>query len=241
MRSLYPTAERVSLPALAPPLIAREVVALPHGEDWIYEFHWGGERVRAIKQEDAAVQLLTRDGRDVTNRFPRVAAAVAKLRLGVAILDGEVLYLDSYPPPVRRFLAQAVDEVGGGVALLAFDVLSHDGKDVRSFSLFCRRLLLASAVQGTPIILSPLIDGNSEVALASAARLGFRGVVAKRAGSPYRPNSLSTEWLKTTFAPLPPEQLRRLATRHPFIPGSDPSSGPAAASPAVVSAAPFSG
>ncbi len=217
MRSLYPSADRVSLPAFAPPLIAREVGALPHGEDWIYEFLWGGERVRAIKQEDAAVQLLARDGRDVTNRFPRVAAAVAKLRLAVAMLDGEVLYLDSYPPPVRRFLAQAVDEVGGGVALLAFDLLSHEGKDVRSFSLFCRRLLLASAVQGTPIILSPLIDGNSGVALASAARLGFRGVVAKRAGSPYRPNSLSTEWLKTTFAPLPPEQLRRLATRHPFI------------------------
>lgn len=217
MRSLYPAAERVSLPALAAPLLAREVGALPHGEDWIYEFLWGGERVRAFKQEDAAVQLLARDGREVTNRFPRVAAAVAKLRLAVAIIDGEVLYLDSYPPPVRRFLAQAVDEVGGGVALLAFDVLSHEGKDVRSFSLFCRRLLLASAVQGTPIILSPLIDANSEVALASAARLGFRGVVAKRAGSPYRPNSLSTEWLKTTFAPLPPEQLRRLATRHPFI------------------------
>lgn len=237
MRSLYPAAERVSLPALAPPLMAREVGALPHGEDWIYEFLWGGERVRAIKQE-AAVQLLTRDGRDVTNRFPRVAAAVAKLRLGVAVLDGEVLYLDSYPPPVRRFLAQAVDEIGGGVALLAFDVLCHEGKDVRQFSLFCRRLLLASAVQGTPIILSPLIDGNSEVALASAARLGFRGVVAKRAGSPYRPNSLSTEWLKTTFAPLAPEQLRRLATRHPFIPGNDPSTRPAPVAAGVATTAP---
>ena len=230
----------MSQPALAPPLIAREVAALPHGEDWIYEFHWGGERVRAIKQE-AAVQLLGRDGRDVTNRFPRVAAAVAKLRLAVAILDGEVLYLDSYPPPVGRFLAQAVDVVGGGgLALLAFDVLCHEGKDVRQFSLFCRRLLLASAVQGTPIILSPLIDGNSEVALAAAARLGFRGVVAKRAGSPYRPNSLSTEWLKTTFAPLPPEQLRRLATRHPFDLGNTPPERPVVATAAVVSAVPFS-
>lgn len=239
MRSRYPAAERVPLSAFAPPLMAREVGALPHGEDWIYEFHWGGERVRAVKQ-DAAVQLLARDGRDVTNRFPRVAAAVAKLRLGVAILDGEVLYLDSYPPPVGRFLAQAVDEIaGGGLAFLAFDLLCHEGKDVRPFSLFCRRLLLASAVQGTPIILSPLIDGNSEVALASAARLGFRGVVAKRAGSPYRPNSLSTEWLKTTFAPLPPEQLRRLATRPSFLPGNDPAARPAAATAGVATAAPF--
>lgn len=236
----HPAVERVPLLALGPLLMAREVDGLPHGEDWIYEFHWGGERVRAFKQ-DAAVQLLTRDGRDVTNRFPRVAAAVAKLRFGVAILDGEVLYLESYPPPVQRFLAQAVDEVGGGVALLAFDLLCQEGKDVRPYSLFCRRLLLASAVQGTPIILSPLIEGNSEVALASAARLGFRGVVAKRAGSPYRPNSLSTEWRKTTFAPLAPEQLRRLATRQPFQAGVAHSERPPDLATATgASAAPFS-
>lgn len=175
---------------------------LPHGEDWVYEFLWGGERVRAVKQ-DASVHLLARDGRDLTNRFPRIAAAVAKLRPAVATIDGEILYLDSYPPPVGRFLAQAADEVSdGGLTFLAFDVLCHEGKDVRQFSFLCRRLLLSSAVQGTPIILSPLIDGNSAFALASAARLGFRGVVAKRAGSPYRPNSLATEWVKTTFVPL---------------------------------------
>lgn len=215
MRAPHP-AERRSLRPLAPPLLAKEVNALPHGEDWIYEFFWGGERVRAIKQ-GAAVQLIARDGHEVTNRFPRVAAAVARLRLADAIIDGEILYLDSYPAPVGRFLEQAMDEItSGGLAFLAFDLLGQEGKDVRQLSLFCRRLLLSSAVQGTPIILSPLIDGNSEVALASAARLGFRGVVAKRAGSPYRPNSLSTDWLKTTFPPLAREQIARLASRAPF-------------------------
>ncbi len=215
MRAPYP-AERLTNPFLVPPLLAKEVDALPHGEDWIYEFLWGGERVRAIKHE-SAVQLLARDGRDVTNRFPRIAAAVAKLRIAEAIIDGEILYLDSYPAPVGRFLAQVVDEgPGSALAFLAYDLLCHEGKDVRQFSLFCRRLLLSSAVQSTPIILSPLIDGNSRVALASAARLGFRGVVAKRAGSPYRPNSLSTEWLKTTFPPLAPDEIARLASRAPF-------------------------
>ncbi len=216
MRSPYP-AERQTL---APPLLPREVKDLPHGEDWIYEFLWGGERVRAVKH-DSSVQLLARDGRDLTNRFPRIAAAVARLRIAEAVLDGEILHLDSYPPHVTRFLAQAVDEPScGGTALLAFDLLGHEGKDVRQFSLFCRRLLLSSAVQGTPIILSPLIDGNSVEALASAARLGFRGVVAKRAGSPYRPNSLSADWLKTTFAPLPPAEVARLVSRSPFAVGS---------------------
>ena len=215
MLTSYPDGLR-QLPPLAPPMIAREVDALPHGEDWIYEFLWGGERVRAVKH-DGGVHLLSRDGRDVTNRFPRIAASVAKLRLATAVIDGEILYLDSYTEPAIRFLAQVVDErSGGGLALLAYDLLCHEGKDVRHFSLLCRRLLLSSVLQGTSIVLSPLIDGNSEVALAAAARLGFRGVVAKRAGTAYRPNSLSSDWLKTTFAPLAPEQMARLVSRHPF-------------------------
>jgi bifunctional non-homologous end joining protein LigD len=180
-------------------MLAREVRVLPQGEDWIYEFLWGGERVRAIKQ-DGGVQLIARDGRDVTNRFPRVAASVAHLRASYVVLDGEILYLDAYPSPVIRFLNEASDDgLSGTLAFLAFDLLCDDGRDVRNFSLLCRRLLLASTVQGTSIVLSPLIDARSEAARSASARLGFRGVVAKRAGSAYRPNSLTADWVKLTF------------------------------------------
>jgi bifunctional non-homologous end joining protein LigD len=189
---------------LATPMIAKEARVLPRGEDWVYEFLWSGERVQAVKR-DGGVQLFSRDGRDFTNRFPRIAASVAKLRSNTAVIDGEILYVDSYPEPAFRFLAQAADDLPQtGLVLLAYDLLCGDGKDLRPFSLLCRRLLLASAVQGTPIVLSPLIDANSETALASAARLGFRGIVAKRAGSAYRPNSLSSDWLKRTFPPVAP-------------------------------------
>lgn len=206
---------------LATLMLAREVGVLPQGEDWIYEFIWGGERVRAIKH-DGGVHLISREGRDLTNRFPRIAAKVARLRANYVVIDGEILYLDSYPLPVVRFLAEASDEsLGGGLVFLAFDLLCDEGRDVRNFSLLCRRLLLASTVQGTPLVLSPLIDARSEAAREAAARLGFRGVVAKRAGSSYRPNSLSHDWLKTTFV-LP--ATRPLFPRHPasFHDGFDP-------------------
>lgn len=192
--------------SLSAPMIAREVLELPRGEDWIYEFLWGGERVRAIKHE-GGVNLISREGRDLTHRFPRVAASVARLRARYLVIDGEILYLDSYPPPVLRFLAESSDEsLHGGLALVAFDLLCDDGRDIHNFSLLCRRLLLGATVQGTPILLSPLIDARSETARTAAARLGFRGVVAKRASSPYRPNSLSRDWVKTTFALSPAAQ-----------------------------------
>src|SRR4051812_10628193 len=193
---IRPYPDRSRVPSLGPPLLARETPVLPRGEDWIYEFLWGGERVRAVKQ-DSGIHLFSRDGRECTNRFPRIGASVAKLRATSGIIDGEILYLNSYPEPAVRFLAQAADDLtNGGLVFLAYDLLCDEGKDVRQYSLLCRRLLLAAIVQGTPIVLSPLINGNSAAALTAAARLGFRGVVAKRAGSPYRPNSLSTDWMK---------------------------------------------
>jgi bifunctional non-homologous end joining protein LigD len=207
----------------APSLFAHEVCLLPCGEDWIYEFLWGGERVRAIKR-DGGVHLVSREGRDCTNRFPRVAAAVARLRGDDIVIDGEVVYVGSYPSPVVRFLAEASDEVlNSSLAYVAFDLLCDQGKDVRHFSLLCRRLLLTETVQGTPLVLSPLIDARSKAAREAAARLGFRGIVAKRAGSAYRPNSLSRDWVKVTFAlsPLlaergrigPPSRIRARVTR----------------------------
>jgi bifunctional non-homologous end joining protein LigD len=213
MRCPYPDGTSVPLPPFAPPILAREVTALPRGEDWIYEFLWGGERVRAVKR-DGGVRLLTREGREITNRFPRIAAAVARLRSPTAVIDGEILYLDSYAEPPLRFLAEACDdEPRGGLAFLAYDLLWEDNRDLRQWSLLCRRLLLASLVQSSPIILSPLVAGNSDTALAAACRLGFRGIVAKRAGSLYRPNALVSDWVKVTF--VPPADVR-MPTHHPF-------------------------
>lgn len=189
---------------------AREVASLPQGEDWLYELLWGGERVRATKHA-GGVQLFSRDGREVTNRFPRVAAAVARMRAETAVLDGEILQLDSCSRESFAFLAQAADDLSPSrVVLLAYDLLHEDGRDVRPLPLLGRRVLLASAVQGTPIVVAPLVPGPADAALVRAARLRGRGIVAKRGGSAYRPNSLNNDWVKVT---LPPAGLASPARR----------------------------
>lgn len=185
-----------SLSPLPPPVQPKETGAAPSGEDWIYEFLWGGERVRAVKDE-AGVRLLSRDARNLGNRFPRVAAAVARLRADDAVIDGEILMLDAYSPAAVEFLAAGSDDIAQAhVALLAYDLLQHRGTDMRQMPLLGRRFVLASIVQGTPILVSPIFNGRAEAALVEAARLGLRGIVAKRAGSSYRPSALATPWLK---------------------------------------------
>lgn len=208
MLKLYP--DGPTLTALVQPMQAKEAPVLPRGEDWVYEFLWSGERIRAVKRAEG-VHLFSREGKDFTNRFPRIAASVAKLRAHHAIIDGEVLYLDSYAESAVRFLERSADDLSNSrLALLAYDVLCDDGRDVRHFSLLCRRLLLTSLVQGTPIVVSPLLHGPSEHARAMAVRLGMRGVLAKRCGSAYRPNSLTCDWQKVTLSPP--------GTRNPFQP-----------------------
>jgi len=199
-------------------MLAHEVPALPCGEDWLYEFLWGGERIRALKRP-GRVRLIGKDGRDLSNRFPRVAAAVARLRPAAALLDGEVLLLDRYGgEAVRRLAPAAADMAQARVAFLAFDLLEHNGSDLRAQSLLCRRLKLAAILQGTPILLSPRIYATPGPALAEAARLGLAGVVAKRGGAAYRPNSVTIEWVKVSAASRRADVAdEELAARHPLV------------------------
>lgn len=210
-------APALALPFLpsAPAMQAREVRSLPRGEDWMYEFLWSGERIRAIKR-GGGVNVLSRDGKDVTNRFPRIAASVAKLRADRIVIDGEILYLDAYSDEAVHFLETAADDLSASrLALLAGDLLCVDGRDLRQFSLLCRRLMLVSTIQGTPLVVSPLVLASAEGALALASRLGMRGIVAKRGGSPHRPNSLTSDWVKVTLAPPAMPAITRFRTRFP--------------------------
>jgi bifunctional non-homologous end joining protein LigD len=107
------------------------------------------------------------------------------------------LLLGSYSAAAVRYLAQNCDETAQPhVVLLAYDLLHRAGEDMRGLPLLGRRFMLASVVQQTPILLSPLYNGSSEAALTEACRLGLAGLVAKRAGSCYQPSALAHPWVK---------------------------------------------
>jgi hypothetical protein len=97
--------------------------------------------------------------------------------------------------------------------------------------------VLASIVQATPIILSPVCPGPPEAALAEAAQLGLTGIVAKRAGSFYRPNALATPWVKVLVDSRAPAEgrSRSRGSRSP-MPVIELAAAPAGASGAAGSA-----
>ena len=64
----------------------------PKGDHWDFEVKWDGYRI-AVHIEHAGIRILTRNGHDWTHRFPTIKAAVEKLPITSAIIDGEAVVL----------------------------------------------------------------------------------------------------------------------------------------------------
>ena len=115
-RSSRPRSPAVRQPAAANPLPASDLAELaqarrrafprkfsvqlatlaqrvPAGEKWLHELKLDGYRLVALIA-DGQVRLLTRNGHDWTAKFPQLAAAVLRLPIDSAILDGEVVAIN---------------------------------------------------------------------------------------------------------------------------------------------------
>ena len=64
-----------------------------HRPGWVYEEKVDGWRVLAYK-DAAGVRLVSRNAKDLTRRFPELAAAVAALNAPTLLLDGEIAVFD---------------------------------------------------------------------------------------------------------------------------------------------------
>ena len=135
-----------------------------------------------------------------THRFRSVAAALEKLEFGDLIVDGEVVVLG----PDGRSDFQALQNVlhqGGNAALIyiLFDLLYHQGNDLRQVALIDRKQLLCEWLkrnnQTSIIRYNDHIAGEGEGVFAAACRLGLEGIVAKRVDSHYR-EKRTTDWVK---------------------------------------------
>jgi bifunctional non-homologous end joining protein LigD len=91
-------------------------------------------------------------------------------------------------------------EAGGHQALLyAFDLIEHDGDDLRDLPLIERKRQLARLIGKTKnwlaIQYGVHLKGSGASVFAYVCRLGLEGIVSKRTDAPYR-SGPSKVWLK---------------------------------------------
>lgn len=187
-------------PGDIPMQLARLVETAPEGDEWIHEVKYDGYRVRAAL-ENGVARMLTRTGKDWTDRFEPIARAVASLPVSSAILDGEVVVFGSDGKSDFGALQRALSTSASNDSLsyAVFDLLSLDGWDLREVPLVQRKELLRALVEAAPEP-SPLryvehVGGDGTAFHDAACELDLEGSVSKLADRPHRPGR-TPEWRK---------------------------------------------
>jgi DNA ligase-1 len=194
--------------------------------DWQAERKWDGIRGQLVKR-DNAVYLWSRGEDLVTDKFPEFEEFSGCLDDGT-VLDGEILpWKDSRPMGFqhlqkrigRKNVSQKL-RADIPVVLMAYDILEHEGRDIREMPLAERRTLLESVVvrAGHPrLLLSPLVHADSWQALAAerAASRKHRaeGLMLKRLGGAYGTGRRKGDWWKWKIDPLTVDAVMIYAMR----------------------------
>ena len=167
------------------------------------EWKLDGIRIQA-HLSGGSVRLFTRTLDDITARLPEVAAALARLPVTTAVLDGELIALreDGRPLPFQDTASRTATAEAGGpsvpLSVFLFDVLHLDGADLIDAEDRRRHAALARSVPAE-LLMPRLVTDSAEEATAffsDALAHGHEGVVVKSLTAPYAAGRRGAGWIK---------------------------------------------
>lgn len=184
-------------------------------EEWFIERKLDGIRGQLIVR-GGSLYVWSRGEELMTDKFPEFHA-LASLLPGGTVLDGEILpFKDGRPLPFavmqtrigRKNLSKKQLEAAP-LAMVCYDLLEWQGRDIRSLTLHERKAKLESLLLGlpkeAPLLLSSLLHCASwkDVALERAVAREFlcEGVMIKRRDSVYETGRRRGNWWKWKVDP----------------------------------------
>src|SRR6266699_3216405 len=197
------SARKGAMPSRVEPMLATLADRPFSDPNWLFEIKWDGVRALA-RIENGALTLRSRTGVDMDKRYPELASLPDALAGRQAILDGEIVALDTRGHSEFERLQERMHVRAPSESLLsrvpvvyfAFDLLYCDGYDLRETPLLDRKQLLYRLLRRSEQFRysdHQLEHGKELFALAE--QNGLEGIVAKRADSPYVGNR-SPYWVK---------------------------------------------
>jgi DNA ligase 1 len=181
--------------------------------DWQAEWKYDGIRAQIVKRA-GSVWIWSRGEELVTERFPEVQQAAARLSDGT-VLDGElVVWKDNAPAPfallqqrIGRKTVSKAHLANLPVKFLAYDLLELGGDDLRALPQRERRRRL-EALQLDGFALSPVLNASSWDELAAlracARERGVEGLMLKSQRAAYGVGRTKTDgvWFKWKLDPM---------------------------------------
>ncbi len=187
-------------------------------DDWQIEWKWDGIRAQLLRR-DAASLLWSRGEELVGEFFPEIMDVVEIIPKGV-VLDGEVVAWDAnrqrplpFPTLQQRLGRKRISKnlrKTVPVCFIAYDLLEHEGIDVREQSMFKRRARLecifAALGQQPYLRLSPIVEVGDWQSLhrlrAESRQRGVEGFMIKCKAGPYRVGRVRGDWWKWKVDPF---------------------------------------
>lgn len=200
-------AGREAIPDKITPMLATSDRLPARRSGWAYEFKWDG--VRAIVFVDGGrVRATSRNDNDLTTSFPELRELGEFLGSRSAVLDGEIVAIDTSGRPSFGRLQHRLHLGSASVisrrakeypaSFLAFDVLYLDGRSTIDLPYDERRALLEDLrLEGHSFGTPPSFrDRSGEDLLAVSRERGLEGLVIKRRASRYVPGVRGRDWRK---------------------------------------------
>ena len=171
--------------------------APPSGPDWLHEVKFDGFRVQLHKC-GRDVRVFSRNGKDFTDRFLLIPAAVLRLEARSAVIDGELVSCDDADQPDFYALMRRAT---ASLCVWCFDLLTLNGRDLRPLPLQQRKAMLSSLLAKTddPSLRLSHTFADGEKLLHAAAQNGLEGIVSKRREFVYVAGPASG-WIKVKTA-----------------------------------------
>ena len=195
-------ARKTTMPEFVAPQLATLVREPPRGDEWLHELKFDGYRLVCHLNRGKA-RFWTRNGKDWTEKFPNLSAALKLLPATSAILDGEVVVVDKAGRSSFQRLQHALGRAGRGrptaFGFEIFDLIYLDGYSLTQTPLIERKALLeqllASAKTKNTLRYSDHVAGSGAEFFKQACAFGLEGIVSKLAAAPYE-STRSRSWQK---------------------------------------------
>lgn len=197
-----PNARRAEFPEQFAPQLATRVETPPPGEGWLHEIKLDGYRLLAhVRRSD--VRLRSRNGQDWTLRLSALEKTLGRLNLDRALLDGELVALQSDGTSSFRLLQEALAaRRTRGLVFAVFDLLYLDGYDLTGVELGTRKRVLKNLLASRGVIghrgtvrYVHHFEGKGAELFEEVCRLDLEGIVSKQRTSQYH-SGRTTDWLK---------------------------------------------
>ena len=200
-----PESKREAMPSEISPMLATLIQKPFSDPEWIYEIKLDGVRAVCFLK-DGKMRLVSRNGKEMSFRYPELAALPKMIGRKRVILDGEIVALDATGKSSFQRLQSRIGLMKAGdiaklsaqfpVVYYVFDLLYYDHFNLMPAMLIHRKALLQEILIESDVVrFSQHQIEKGEELFQKARKKKLEGIIAKKQSSLYV-QKRSRDWLK---------------------------------------------